>query len=299
MHAACAAASVVACRNAADAGDNPAMPDATLLFDLSLYLLLGALAGFLAGLLGIGGGLVVVAALAWLLPWRGIPAPVLMQVALATALAGIVFTAASSTRAHWRRGAVRWPLVAWLAPGLVLGAAGGAVLATWLPSRLLAALVAGYCLLSAWQLALGGVRPAAAAAHEVGRLLLALAGPVIGVVSAIVGIGGGSMTVPLLVWRGVAPVQAVATSAACGLAIAVSAAASYALAPPPAGLALPAHLIGHVYWPAALAVAASSMLTAPAGARLAHRLPPMLLRRVFAGFLLVIAALMTLAALRH
>lgn len=275
------------------------MPDPSLLVDLVLYLLLGALAGFLAGLLGIGGGLVVVAALAWLLPGRGVPAAVLMQVALATALAGIVFTALSSTRAHWRRGAVRWPLVAWLAPGLVLGAAGGAVLATWLPSPLLAGGVAVYCLLSAWQLALGGVRPAAGAAHEVGRLLLALAGPVIGAVSAIVGIGGGSMTVPLLVWRGVVPVQAVATSAACGLAIAVAAAAGYGLAAPPGSLALPPGMLGYVYWPAALAVAATSMLTAPAGARLAHRLPPMLLRRVFAGFLLLIAALMAVAALRH
>lgn len=281
------------------AGDNPAMADPALLADLALYLLLGACAGFLAGLLGIGGGLVVVAALAWLLPGRGVPDAVLMQVALATALAGIVFTALSSTRAHARRGAVRWPLVAWLAPGLVLGAAGGAVLATWLPSRLLAGLVAVYCLLSAWQLALGGVRPAAGGAREVGRLLLALAGPVIGVVSAIVGIGGGSMTVPLLVWRGVVPVQAVATSAACGLAIALAAAASYALTPPPASLPLPPGTLGHVYWPAALAVAATSMLTAPAGARLAHRLPAMLLRRVFAGFLLLIAALMAVAAWRH
>jgi uncharacterized membrane protein YfcA len=270
----------------------PALPD--LLF----YLALGAVAGGLAGLLGIGGGLIVVAALAWWLPGRGIPAPVLMQVALATALAGIVFTALSSTWAHARRGAVRWPLVAWLAPGLVLGGVGGAIVATWMPSRVLAILVAGYCLLSAWQLAWGPVRAAAHGAAAVGRGLLAGAGLVIGVVSAIVGIGGGSMTVPLLVWRGVAPVQAVATSAACGCAIALAAAAGYALAPR-AGLAtLPPGSIGFVYLPAALVVAAASMLTAPMGARLAHRLPPLRLRQVFAGFLLLIAALMTVTAVR-
>jgi uncharacterized membrane protein YfcA len=270
----------------------PALPD--LLF----YLALGAVAGGLAGLLGIGGGLIVVAALAWWLPARGVPATMLMQVALATALAGIVFTALSSTYAHWRRGAVRWPLVAWLAPGLVLGGAGGAIVATWLPSRLLAALVAGYCLLSAWQLAWGAVRPAAEGAAAVGRGLLAVAGVVIGVVSAIVGIGGGSMTVPLLVWRGVPPVQAVATSAACGFAIALSAAAGYALAPR-AGLAtLPPGSLGFIFLPAALTVAAASILTAPLGARLAHRLSPLRLRQVFAGFLLLIAALMAATAIR-
>src|SRR5690606_5545064 len=98
--------------------------------DLLAYLALGTFAGGLAGLLGIGGGLIIVAALAWWLPARGFPASAVMQVALATALATIVFTSLSSTHAHWRRGAVRWPLVAWLAPGLLIGGAFGALLAT-------------------------------------------------------------------------------------------------------------------------------------------------------------------------
>lgn len=274
------------------------MFDAVFIADLTLYLALGAIAGGLAGLLGIGGGLIVVAALAWLLPARGFPASALMQVALATALASIVFTALSSTRAHWRRGAVRWPLVAWLSPGLLLGGAFGALLATWLPSRLLAVFVAVYCLLSAWQLSYGQVRPAAERADQVGRTLLAFAGGVIGAVSAIVGIGGGSMTVPLLIWRGVAPVQAIATSAACGFVIAVAAALGYALAPKAAATVLPAGTIGYIYVPAALAVAAASILTAPLGARLAHRLSALRLRQVFAAFLVFIAALMAVAAWR-
>lgn len=269
-----------------------------MILHLLPYLALGAVAGWLAGLLGIGGGLIVVAALAWLLPLQGVPAAALMQVALATALASIVFTAISSTRAHWRRGAVGWPLVAWLAPGLLLGSAAGAVLATWLPSRLLAMCVAGYCLLSAWQLAWGSTRAAAQSAAQVGQALLAVAGLVIGVVSAIVGIGGGSMTVPLLVWRGVAPVNAVATSAACGLLIALASAFTYGLSPRAQGLDLPAYMLGYVFWPGALAIAATSVLTAPRGAAMAHRLSPVRLRRIFAGFLLLIAVLMALAALR-
>lgn len=274
------------------------MPFALSLFDITTFLALGAAAGFLAGLLGIGGGLIVVAALVWLLPAQGIPEPVLMQVALATALAGIVFTSMSSTRAHWRRGGIRWPLVAWLAPGLVLGGLAGAVLATWLPGWLLAAFVSVYCLLSAAQLAWGRSRPATTHVHDVGRALLAAAGLVIGAVSAVVGIGGGSMTVPLLVWRGVLPVQAVATSAACGVVIALASVTGYVFSPHEPSVALPPGTWGYVQLPAALTIAAASVLTAPLGARLAHHLPPQRLRQVFAVFLLVIAAMMAIAALR-
>ena len=266
--------------------------------DIAIYLLLGAGAGWLAGLLGIGGGLIIVAALAWLLPARGVPLEATMQVALGTALSTIVFTSLSSTRAHWMRGSVRWPLVAWLAPGLVVGASFGAVLATWLPSRMLAVIVAVYCLLSAWQLAYGRTRAATDRADQVGRALLAIAGGVIGIVSAIVVIGGGSMTVPLLVWRGVAPVQAVGTSAACGFVIAIASAAGYALAPRAADVALPTGMLGFIFWPAAMAMALASILTAPFGAAMAHRLSPIRLRQVFAIFLVAIALLMGIAAVR-
>lgn len=274
------------------------MLDAAMLIDLAVYLTLGAAAGFLAGLLGIGGGLIVVAALVWLLPMQGIPESVLMQVALATALGGIVFTSMSSARAHWKRGAIRWPLVAWLAPGLVIGGLLGAVLATVLPSRLLAIFVAVYCLLSAAQLAWGGSRPATEHADAVGRSLLAVAGLVIGAVSAVVGIGGGSMTVPLLVWRGVQPVQAVATSAACGVVIALASVTGFIASPHGPAIALPSSSWGYVYVPAALTIALASVLTAPSGARLAHSLSPRRLRQVFAGFLVLIAGLMALAAAR-
>ena len=227
-----------------------------------LFPLLGLVAGILAGLLGVGGGLVLVAALAWLLPLFGVPPEVAMHAALASSLASIVLTAASSARAHARRGSVLWPTVAWMVPGL---------------------------LLAAWQTGFGRSR-APADGSEVPAPRgwpMSAAGGGIGVLSALVGIGGGSMTVPLLVWCGVRPVRAVGTSSACGVAIGLAAAVGYALHAPSG--ALPAHGIGYVYLPAAIGVALASVLAAPWGTRLAHRLSGNALRKVFALFLLLVA----------
>jgi len=254
--------------------------------NLLMYLALGACAGVLAGLLGVGGGLVIVAVLVWLLPMSGIPAEHAMHAALATSLASILFTAAASARAHHRRGSVLWPSVWRLVPGLLLGAALGALLATTLSGDTLRWLVAGYCLLAAVQMLLGRVAPGDGRADAPRSPLLTLAGTVIGAVSAIVGIGGGSLTVPLLVRLGVAPVRAVGTSSACGVAIAASSAASYALFGPSG--ALPSGGVGYVYLPAAIGIAAASMLAAPWGTRLAHAISGVALSRVFALFLLAV-----------
>ncbi|MFC4728357.1 sulfite exporter TauE/SafE family protein [Coralloluteibacterium thermophilus] len=256
------------------------------------FLALGAVAGVLAGLLGIGGGLVLVAALAWLLPSLGIPAEAAMHAALATALASVVFTGSASARAHHRRGSVLWRTVGALVPGLLLGAWFGSLFATALPGAALRWIVAGYCVLAAAQLLFGRPRvPAEGEGPPRGPLMWA-AGGVIGAVSAVVGIGGGSMTVPLLVARGVEPVRAVGTSSACGVFIAVGGALGY-MAHAPAG-SLPSGGIGYVYLPAAIAVALASVLTAPLGTRLAHRIGGAALRRVFAAFLLAIAASLAL-----
>ena len=254
-----------------------------------LFPLLGLVAGILAGLLGVGGGLVLVAALAWLLPLFGVPPEVAMHAALASSLASIVLTAASSARAHARRGSVLWPTVAWMVPGLLLGAWLGSGVAVKLDAQTLRWIVAGYCLLAAWQTGFGRSR-APADGSEVPAPRgwpMSAAGGGIGVLSALVGIGGGSMTVPLLVWRGVKPVRAVGTSSACGVAIGLSAAVGYALHAPSG--ALPAHGIGYVYLPAAIGVALASVLAAPWGTRLAHRLSGNALRKVFALFLLLVA----------
>lgn len=248
------------------------------------YLLLGAIAGVLAGLLGIGGGLVLVAALVWLLPRFGIPQALAMHVALASALASIVLTAASSARAHHRRGSVLWPTVKWMVPGVLLGGWLGSLVAVRLDGDVLRWCVAGYCGLAALQLLFGRTRaaPGGPAGAPTGPAYTA-AGIGIGAVSAVVGIGGGSMTVPLLVWRGVAPVRAVGTSSACGVFIGIGSALGYALNAP-AG-ALPGAAWGYVYLPAAVGIAVTSVLTAPLGTRLAHRLSGEALKRVFALFL--------------
>lgn len=259
-----------------------------------LYPALGVLAGLLAGLLGVGGGLVLVAALALLLPAQGVPTAIAMQAALATSLASVIVTAAASAAAHARRGAVLWPQVAWLLPGLLLGAWLGGRFAVGIDGGQLRWFVVAYCLLAATQLALDLPRPPAGVrlARPPGPAL-SLAGGIIGAVSAVVGIGGGSMTVPVLVWRGVAPVRAVASSSACGVAIGLSAAASYASAPGASGM--PAGSIGYVFLPAAIGIVLTSLPMAPVGARLAHRIDGLTLKRVFAVFLVAMALLLMLA----
>ena len=251
------------------------------------YLLMGALAGFLAGLLGIGGGLILVAALVWVLPMQGVPEAALMHVALATSLASIVFTGLSSARAHWRRGSILWRSGLRLIPGVVLGGLLGGRLAAQLDGDWLRYGVALFCLSAALQL-LFGRTPQNANGIEPLSPWLWPAGLLIGVLSALVGIGGGSMTVPLLIALGAAPVRAVGTSAACGVLIGLASALSYGWNAP-ADLAMPDGAFGYVYLPAALMIAAASVFAAPQGAALAHRLPAQRLKQVFAGLLLLVA----------
>lgn len=258
-----------------------------MVMDIALYLAVGATAGLLAGLLGVGGGLIIVAALAWLLPARGFAHEYVMQVALATSLASIILTSISSAAAHWRRGSVLWRSVQWLVPGMVLGGLGGAQVASHLSSEALRWIVAGYCLLAAAQLLFGRVRAGLEAEGSPGGALLLGAGIGIGALSAVVGIGGGSMTVPLLVWLGVTPVRAVGTSAACGFAIAVASALGFVYGAHAVGAVLPSGSLGFVYLPAALGCAVASVLVAPVGVRLAHALSGDTLKRVFAAFLVL------------
>ncbi|MGH8076461.1 MAG: sulfite exporter TauE/SafE family protein [Lysobacter sp.] len=261
---------------------------------LIVFLALGVVAGVLAGLLGVGGGLVLVAGLAWLLPTMGIPQEAAMHAALASSLASIVLTAAASARAHATRGSVLWPTVVWMVPGLLLGGWLGSGLAVRIDGDVLRLIVAGYCLIAAAQLLFGKVRGSGSDAVPAPRgPVIGAAGVGIGAVSAVVGIGGGSMTVPLLVWRGVAPVRAVGTSSACGVAIGLASAVGYALHAP-AG-ALPEYAVGYIYLPAAIGVAMASVLAAPYGMRLAHRLDGRTLKRVFAAFLAIVAVSLLLS----
>ncbi|WP_234446975.1 sulfite exporter TauE/SafE family protein [Luteimonas sp. MC1572] len=256
---------------------------------LWIFPLLGIVAGVMAGLLGIGGGLVLVAALAWLLPLQGVPADLAMHAALASSMASIVMTSLSSAYSHHRRGGVLWPTVYWMVPGLLVGGWLGSRFAVSLEGDVLRWIVAGYCLLAGAQMAFGRARgDDAGAAGVVPRgPAMTTAGLGIGALSAVVGIGGGSMTVPLLVWRGVRAVRAVGTSSACGFAIAVGSALGYALNAPQ-GAALPQGAVGYVYLPAAIGVALTSIIAAPFGTRIAHAISGPALRRIFAAFLVAV-----------
>lgn len=260
-----------------------------MLVPIVLLLLAGASAGFLGGLLGIGGGLLVVAALSFALPAWGVPRSEVMHVSVATSMATIVLTLVSSAAAHVRRGSVLWPTWGWLAPGMVVGGIAGASVAQMLSARTLRWVIAAFCAFMAWRMAYGRTKVRADDAGRVPRSPWLLpVGAGIGTLSAVAGIGGGSMTVPLLVSLGAKPVRAVGTSAACGLTIAIASALSYALAVRPPPQPLPWGAVGYLYLPAAAVVTLASMTLAPLGARAAHAISAVALRRVFAVFLLVV-----------
>lgn len=255
------------------------------------YLATGACAGLLAGLLGVGGGLLIVPVLALSFAAQGFATEVQMHLAVGTSLASIIFTSLSSVYAHHRRGAVEWPLFLAMTPGIVGGALLGALFARWLPSLSLRYLFGVFELLVAVQMALS-LRPVP---HRrlPGNVGMAVAGGVIGTLSALLGIGGGTLTVPFLLWCNVAIQRAIATAAACGLPIALAGAAGFVLSGWGHGQ-LPAWSSGYLYWPALLGIVAASVLAAPLGARLAHTLPTALLKRLFALLLLGLALRMLL-----
>jgi uncharacterized membrane protein YfcA len=257
----------------------------TLLF----YLGLGTFAGVMAGLLGVGGGLIIVPALVWIFHLQHVSDTVIMHLAIGTSLASIVVTSISSVRAHHQHGAVLWPVFWSLTPGIVVGALGGAKIAGALPSATLRIVFGVFVLLMAAQMAFGA-KPAPQRELP-GMPGMLTAGGVIGVVSAIVGIGGGSLTVPFLTWCNTSIRNAVATSAACGLPIAITGAVGFMVN----GwheADLPAWSAGYVYGPATLGIAVASMLSAPLGARLAHTLPTDILKKIFAGFLAIVGTKM-------
>ncbi|HKK07239.1 MAG: sulfite exporter TauE/SafE family protein [Gammaproteobacteria bacterium] len=253
--------------------------------DILMLLGMGALAGTLAGLLGIGGGIIIVPVLALVFQHQGVESAALMHVAIGTSLGTIVVTSLSSIRAHHRRGAIQWPVFRYITPGIIVGGFIGAAVAEQLPGETLRLAFSIFMLLVAAQMALGN----AAKPHRTlpGRVGLAVAGLVIGSVSALMGVGGGSMSVPFLTWCNMAVRNAVATSAAIGLPIALSGSIGFIISGWSAA-ARPAWSLGYVNLPAFLGIVVASTLFAPLGARLAHTIPERTLKRVFAAFLTVL-----------
>ena len=257
----------------------------SLVLVFGLYLALGALAGTLAGLFGIGGGLVIVPVLIFSFGLQGISADVAAHLAVGTSLATIVFTSISSIRSHHQRGAVRWELFRPMAVGIVIGAALGAWTASLLSGPALELIIGIFVILVGLKM-LFDITPKTERPVP-GDTGLAGAGGVIGWASAIFGIGGGTLTVPFLSWRSVAMQQAVATSAACGLPIAIAGAMTNMWTG--WGQAeLPAYALGFVYLPALIGIVATSVFFARFGAMLAHRLDAKLLKRLFAILLLAV-----------
>lgn len=253
------------------------------------YLATGAFSGFFAGLLGIGGGLIMVPMLVFVLEAQGLPAAQVLHLALGTSMAAIAFTAASSVRAHHAHGAVIWGIVRDITPGIVFGTLFGTTLAASLKTKPLSIVFSVFVYLAAVQILLN-LKPKASRALP-GRAGMFGIGSVIGAVSSLVAVGGGIMSVPFMTWCSVTMHRAIGTSAAIGLPIAVAGTLGY-IANGLRGEALPEYSLGFVYLPALVGLAAAGMVTAPLGARTAHRLPVNTLKRVFAVFLLVLASKM-------
>lgn len=259
--------------------------------DIVILLSMGALAGVLAGLLGIGGGIIIVPVLALVFESQGVPVGVLMHVAIGTSLATIVATSISSMRAHHKRGAIHWDVFRFITPGIVIGALLGAVLADVIHGEQLRLIFAVFMFLVATQMIIARMPDPHRRLPE--RFGISVAGVIIGTISSLMGVGGGSMSVPYLTWCNVEARNAVATSAAIGVPIAIAGTTGFVISG--WGMAgRPDWSVGYVNLPALMGIVVASTLFAPVGASLAHRIPPRLLKRIFGGFLYVLGIRMLL-----
>ena len=252
--------------------------------------LLGLGTGFLAGLLGIGGGMLMVPFITLILSGQGVAPDLAVKMAIATSMATIIFTSVSSVRAHHKRGAVRWDIVKRLAPGIVIGSMIGSLgVFALLKGSYLAIFFGLFVGFSATQMFLDKKpKPTRQMPGTGGQFA---AGGVIGFLSGLVGAGGGFISVPFMAWCNVAIHNAVATSAALGFPIALANVTGYVIS----GLKvenLPPASFGYIWLPGLLVIALCSVFTAPLGAKAAHALPVGRLKRIFAIILYVLAAYM-------
>lgn len=259
------------------------------LFTVAILLAMGAAGGFAAGLLGIGGGMVLVPFIIMIFSAQHFSPELIVHMAIATSLATILFTSMSSVRAHHMRGAILWPIVKMLAPGIVLGSWIGPWIGKQMNASALALLFGIFVAFSATQMLLGK-KPVGSRGLP-GKAGMFAAGGGIGVLAGLVGAGGGFISVPFMSWCNVKIHNAIATSAALGFPIALAGTLSNIYfgwnAP-----GLPAHTLGYIHLPALFVIAAASMTMAPLGARAAHAMPVQRLKKVFAMILYCLSAYM-------
>ena len=254
-----------------------------------VYLLIGAIVGFLAGLLGIGGGMIMVPMLVFVFTAKGFPPEHMMHLALATSMGTILFTSLSSVRAHHRHGAVDWAVTRSMAPGVIAGGLLATLVAAYIPSRPLAIFFTWFMFYAALQMFFE-VKPKPSRQLP-GTAGLFGAGAAIGALSSVLAAGGAFLTIPFLARCNVPLKRAIGTAAAVGFPIAAGGTAGYIVN----GLrtpGLPEYNLGYIHVPALLLIVAASIPFAPVGARLAHRLPVKRLRIAFALMLLALAARM-------
>lgn len=258
-----------------------------------LLLLVGSVVGVTAGLLGIGGGLIIVPTLTVLLPQAGVQADVVMQVSLATSLATIILTSGSSALNHLKLGNIDIYVIKWLLPGVIIGGVAGSFIAEFIPSHYLPKIFGVIVLCLVFQMLFSikstKQRPLPNAPKTV------IAGSIIGTISSLAGIGGGSLMVPFLNRYGIEMRRAVGSASVCSCVIALSGMVGFIVH----GIGvdhLPKYSIGYVYLPALVAIVSTSIFTTRLGANLASRLPTVILKKIFAVFLLFVAVKMLLSS---
>jgi len=257
-----------------------------IMLEWIIYPPLGVVVGIIAGLLGIGGGVVVVPILVFVFTAQGFPAHHMMQIALATSLGSIVFTSVASFMTHHKHGAVRWDIVKGITLGILIGTFSGTWFAAQLSTKALKIFFACFLYYVAATM-LSNFKPKPSRQLP-GLLGMNGVGVVIGVISSLVGIGGGALSIPFMMYCNVPVHHAIGTSAAIGFPIAVAGTVGYILN----GLSiadLPTPHLGYLYIPALFGIAFFSFFTAPFGAKLAHKTPVLTLKRIYAVFLIVIA----------
>lgn len=256
---------------------------------IAIFLLLGAVVGVMAGLLGVGGGGIMVPMLTTIFLAMGIPVEKVVHLALGTSMASIVITSIASLRAHHARGGVIWDIVKHLTPGIILGTFLATFLATIMNSQYLAVFFSVFMAIISVQMFLN--KKPKPSRKLTGNTGLFLAGNGIGGISALVSIGGGSLTVPFLTWQNIELKKAIGTSAAVGLPIALAGTFGYIINGWGSQYQI-SYTFGFVYLPGVILISLVSFFTAPIGVQLAHKLPVLILKKIFAVLLILLSVKM-------